>query len=588
MPRKKNGYGNFGVSSFNGISKSVNRGKGSKALGRYPSERRFGSTIQRSAIEQFNIDSTWQKWRKGLEYYFQGAYLDFNKTEAVLYQGTDYEIPVTFDGYRFATKNSDSRTHYCIHRTIDQNRQLGFITELEKSTAAYPEQYKNREIYAKVIATRTLTSDDMLLRSTGERITDGVTSANISWILTDDKRPAIYMGKSPTTGSTVTIRVPLDGIKASEFIQKNNGNLLSLVGQAVYMPDFLIERTIGSLDRFTDEAEFMNVEVADLVANTRVVVLDNQSNLPPTLGDVSDLTPIFETTDTTGRLNGAFDFKKDIYQRFWGQQYLTADLMRQNVDRLSYAIQPWIVQSILVDEPNNKLQIDSVPFQSSIRLFSPRASERYVVFSDNSFTKEYPDYDADGNYNHQQGLPGDKEWTKLDTDIDPWQDEIFTSGNALTFSDLYTCSCPDYLHAIIRSPEIYNESGGLSNRQERLPMPTAKGANDYDIAGIARAAGIAQTWSTMSYRKAFKLCKHTIASMFINKTRVQEPNTFPAFDAREKFETNLAQDINEVSDEFNAQLKRSEITTVEVIYALAEALNLDDVELGYVLLTSRF
>ena len=588
MPRKKNGYGNFGVSGFNGISKSVNKGKGSKALGRYPSERRFGSTVQRSAIEQFNIDSTWQKWRKGLEYYFQGAYLDFEEISAILYQGTDYEIPVTFDGYRFATKNSDSRTHYCVHRKIDQNRQLGFITKLEINSTEYQEQFLNKEIYAKVTASKTLTSDDMLLRSTGERITDGVTSANISWILTDDKRPAVYMGKSPATGSTVTIRVPLDGIKASEFIQENSRNLLSLVGQAVYMPDFLIERSIGSFDVFTDEAEYMNVEVADLVAGTQVVILDNESNLPPTLGDVSSLTPIFETTNTTGRLNGAFIFKKDIYQRFWGQQYLTADLMRQNVDRLSYAIQPWIIQSILVDEDNNQLQIDSVPFQASIRLFSPRASERYIVFSDNSFTKEYPDYDNDGIYNHQQGLPGDKEWKKLDIDINPWQDEIFTSGNALTFGDLYTCSCPDYLHAIIRSPEVYNETGGLSNRQERLPMPTAKGANDYDIAGIARAAGIAQTWATMSYKKEFKLCKHTIASMFINKTRVQEPNTFPAFDAREDFETKLAKDINEVADEFNAQLKRSEITTVEIIYALAEALNLDDVELGYVLLTSRF
>ena len=588
MPRKKNGYGNFGVSGFNGISKSVNKGKGSKALGRYPSERRFGSTVQRSAIEQFNIDSTWQKWRKGLEYYFQGAYLDFEEISAILYQGTDYEIPVTFDGYRFATKNSDSRTHYCVHRKIDQNRQLGFITELEINSTEYQEQFLNREIYAKVTASKTLTSDDMLLRSTGERITDGVTSANISWILTDDKRPAVYMGKSPATGSTVTIRVPLDGIRASEFVQQNSGNLLALVGQAVYMPDFLIERSIGLFDVFTDEAEYMNVEVADLVAGTQVVILDNESNLPPTLGDVSSLTPIFETTNTTGRLNGAFVFKKDIYQRFWGQKYLTADLMRQNVDRLSYAIQPWIIQSILVDESNNQLQIDSIPFQASIRLFSPRASERYVVLSDNSFTKKYPDYDADGNYNHPQGLPGDKEWEKLNTDINPWQDEIFTSGNALTFDELYTCSCPDYLHAIIRSPEIYNETGGLSNRQERLPMPTAKGANDYDIAGIARAAGIAQTWATMSYRKGFKLCKHTIASMFINKTRVQEPNTFPAFDAREEFETRLAQDINEVADEFNAQLKRSEITTVEIIYALAEALNLDDVELGYVLLTSRF
>ena len=76
--------------------------------------------------------------------------------------------------------------------------------------------------------------------------------------------------------------------------------------------------------------------------------------------------------------------------------------------------------------------------------------------------------------------------------------------------------------------------------------------------------------------------------MFINKTRVQEPNTFPAFDAREKFESQIAKDINKVADEFNSQLKRSEITTVEIIYSLAEALNLDDVELGYVLLTNRF
>ena len=137
MPRKQNGFGNSAVQGFNGISKSVSKGKGTTSLGRYPSERRFGSTLQRSAIEQFNIDSTWSKWRKGLEYYFQGAYLDFEQTEAVLYQGTEYEVPVTFDGYRFATKNSDSRTHYCVHRTIDQNRQLGFIVELENNPTEY-------------------------------------------------------------------------------------------------------------------------------------------------------------------------------------------------------------------------------------------------------------------------------------------------------------------------------------------------------------------------------------------------------------------------------------------------------------------
>ena len=48
MPRKKNGYGNFDVGGFKGVSNKVNKGKGTKALGQYPSERRFGSTVNRS------------------------------------------------------------------------------------------------------------------------------------------------------------------------------------------------------------------------------------------------------------------------------------------------------------------------------------------------------------------------------------------------------------------------------------------------------------------------------------------------------------------------------------------------------------
>ena len=118
--------------------------------------------------------------------------------------------------------------------------------------------------------------------------------------------------------------------------------------------------------------------------------------------------------------------------------------------------------------------IESEPFQCSLQLYTPVASERYVVLSDNSFTKQEPDYNAAGEYNHALEAPGAKEWQKLNLDIDPWQDEVFTEGGPLTFADLYTCSCPDFLRAIIRSPEVYDAEGRLTNRQERLPMPTAK------------------------------------------------------------------------------------------------------------------
>ena len=101
-------------------------------------------------------------------------------------------------------------------------------------------------------------------------------------------------------------------------------------------------------------------------------------------------------------------------------------------------------------------------------------------------------------------------------------------------------------------------------------------------------SSIIDSWATEQYKRGFKVCKHTIASMFINKIRVMEPNTFPSYEARENFEKKLAKDIQEVADEFNDQLKRSEITTVEIVYALAEALNLDDVELGYVMQSASF
>ena len=58
-------------------------------------------------------------------------------------------------------------------------------------------------------------------------------------------------------------------------------------------------------------------------------------------------------------------------------------------------------------------------------------------------------------------------------------------------------------------------------------------------------------------QESYKVCKHTIASMFIDKLRVEEPNTFPSGEAREAFESKLASDINEVAAEFNSQLVRN-------------------------------
>ena len=299
MPRKQNGFGNFGNSSFKGIESNISRGKGTTSFGNYPSNRRFGSTVQRTAIEQFDLDSTWARWRRGMEYYYQAAYLNFQEANAVLYQGTDFEVPVTFDGYRFATKNADSRTHYAIHRTIDQNKFLGFITEIQANQTEYPEQYLNREIWTKVIPSRDINSDAILLRYIGERVGDGQTAANISGVLTSNKRPATYLGKSPVEGNSIVVSIPLDEIRDSQFIKDKNGNLQALVGEVVYMPDFFIDRPISLFDRFTDSNESWTVDITEFPTNRRLTILNNPISNTPLLSDVSDLNRNYTTTTTS-------------------------------------------------------------------------------------------------------------------------------------------------------------------------------------------------------------------------------------------------------------------------------------------------
>lgn len=587
MPRKKNGLGNFGVGSVKGVNNTTNKGWGSNSAGSYPKVRSFGSTLTRSAIEQYDLDSTWTRWRRGLEYYYQAAYLDFGTTSALLYPGTDFEVPVTFEGNRFATKNADSKTHYAIKRSVEEVTQLGFILERYNDEFEYPEYKRDREIWVKIVAVND-NSDDILVRSVGERVTDGVTAANISWVLNGKKKPAVYLGKSPPEGNTITVTVPLDEVMNTDFIKNKGNDIQSLVGEAVFLPDFYRNREINNNDVFVDFDTFWTVRVSELVGKTSIQILDTSSGLPPTLGEINEFEQIYTSDEASGGLEGLFVYDKDRYQRFFGKQYLTAQVVEKEVSSLAYGILPWTIQSVKANVQTNELSLTSAPFQMALQMYTPTEQERYIIFNEKGFTTQSVDYDADGNYNHAPPKPGEQLWQKINLSVDPWTDEIFTNSSALRFADLYTCSCPAYLHAVLRSPESTNEQGNTNNRQQRMPMPTAKGAPSYDAAGILKTAGIAQSWATAVYKKSFKVCKHTVASMFIDKIRVMEPNTFPSADARENFEKKLAQDISEVSQEFNAQLKRSEITQIEVIYALAEALNLDDIEIGYVLLTANF
>ena len=115
MPRNQNPFA-FN-NAFNGFG-AIDAGMSTGAAGYYPGDRQFGSIVQRTIIEKWNLDSDWVKWRKGFEIYNRMAWENLkvrvpdydpglpksetNKpfTDAIinstLYKGKPYEINNTY------------------------------------------------------------------------------------------------------------------------------------------------------------------------------------------------------------------------------------------------------------------------------------------------------------------------------------------------------------------------------------------------------------------------------------------------------------------------------------------------------------
>lgn len=595
MARKQNGFGNPKSLGFK-APKSISKGKRPGAAGLYPSDRRYGSSVQRSIIEQYDINSDWTKWRRGFEYYNKGAWYRLKTYDPItkeytesqikskLYQGTDFEVDVVFDGYKFATKNADSNNHYVMKRVTTSDVDLGVITSVLNDELKYPEQKAYSEIWCKG---QGGTDTRLLFQMIGERLTDGETEATLTYLLTEDNLPALYIGKSnPNKLTEVRAEINTAVLNNTVWMQNHNYNYQDLVGKVVYIPQFFVERPISSPDIFTvfDERDFFGASLRD-GGKGEIVILDNDTDLPPSLYDISELEPIVSDPNGSYVIEGEFIYRKDTYQRFYGNQYITGQLVASNVDLMSYSVMPFVILGVV--EKDGKIEIISEPFISELKLYQP-AQNGTLVFTDYSFTKTAID-EYEDKYYHALGAPSDRLWLRLDTDVNPWMDEVFTTGNHLRPATIYTCSCPSYSKAMLRAPQDTEDEGKRKiNRQRRYPLPTAQGRKDYDQIGLGAAAGKMESWETRKDRMSFKMCKHTIATMFIEHLKVREPASYPTVDAREQFEAKLAEDIAEVGEEFGASYRRGGLTTLEIIFALAQGLNLDETELAYVVLNSKF
>ncbi len=633
MPRKKSPF-DPGASGFKGFA-SFSKSLGTGAAGFYPSNRQFGTSVHRTVIEKWNLESDWVKWRKGFEIYNRTAWttlkvenanydpgLEDSSTnkeyidaaiEATLYKGTNYEIDNTFSGYEYPTMNADSNTYYVVNR-VPEYKTLGTVQSVKNNPETYPTNYNNGEVCVTI--NPDATSGRLLLQMVGERIADGAytdnnrTEATLKRILTSDSKPVIYRGKTLSKelekltnfqqkATTIKITIPVADVSITNntgdftpnqginyrFEQKpgrldilSNPELLN--DKVIYIDRFFIDKSISSMGSvtFDDDDYFFEATIENTEASQSLVALDQGVNeLPPSMLDLNDLPTIFTTANARYTITGSYVFQKSRYQSYFGSKYLTGDVVSDEVNDISYSIIPFIVEK--ADIVNNELVIESRPFVSELNLYTSLNNGTQLVFSDNSFCKT---------------TTSTTKWTDLDTDVNPWMDEVFSTGLALRPSPVYSCSCPNFSHSILAMPQASSDDGQRkTNRQNRYPLPTVMSPDEFGIIGQDQASGRISSWETEQHRLSFKQCKHTIASMFNNDIRVKEPNKYPITQeakfssSLEEFNEKLVQEIINASNAFSLSYERSGISISEIVFAMSNGLNLDSTETAYIVLDSR-
>lgn len=633
MPRKRSDF-NPGIYAFKGFA-SIDRSLGNpRGSGFYPSNREFGSTVQRSVIDQWNLESDWVKWRKGYEIYNRTAWSTLKiKNEnydpgleetnsntpfvdallnATLYKNTPYEISNTFSGYEYPTMKADTNTHYVVKRT-PENISLGTVTSVKNDSFTYTDNFNNGEIFVSV--NPDATTGKLLRQMVGERITDGAytddnrTEATLKRILTSDTKPAIYTGRTLSDelknfvelkqkATTVKISIPVADVN----VTTNNGDFIPnqgvnnqvknaegsldilanpelLTNKIIYVTNFFIDKPLSSMNSvtFKDDDFFFEVSINESETGQALVGLDQGVNeLPPSMLDLTDLPTIFTTTNASYTIEGSYVFKKASYQKYFGSQYLTGEVVQGLVQDIAYSIIPFIVEK--ADIVNNQFIIESRPYFAEVKLYPALEAGTQLVFSDNSFAKTFTT---------------NEKWTNLHTDVDPWMDEVFTTELSLRPSITYSCSCPNYSHTLLAMPQSTQDSNTRkTNRQQRYPLPTALSPDEFDMIGQNKVAGKAASWETDQHRLSFKLCKHVIASMFNDDVRVREPNQYPIgsdnrySNAAERFNEKLVQEIINSANAYNLSYKRTGISISEIVFAMSNGLNLDSIETAYVVLDS--
>ena len=134
------------------------------------------------------------------------------------------------------------------------------------------------------------------------------------------------------------------------------------MGQVAYIPNFYVEKPIEQIENvnWIDGIDYFGIELTDTNKGASVWVLDAKSEaFPPSLYDIKTLPELFSSEECTYLINGTYIYQKDLYQRFFGRQYLTSDVVKERIEAASYSIMPFTILGVGIVEGN--LEMTAVP-----------------------------------------------------------------------------------------------------------------------------------------------------------------------------------------------------------------------------------
>ena len=607
MPRKENGWGSTRSFSVNTVNNKINKGKGTPRLsGQYPSDRRYGTTITRSLKEQWNIDSTWLRWRKGYEYARQNIWVDLDVLFfAFLFSGTTSRVQANFTCKRFPTLTSDTATRYVVKRTMAPSvidPRFATVTEVLNNPLERKKDVYNQEMWLKLSPSADKKKSDALYRLIYERVsnkrhgTDYSTTpkfeATVKHLYKNDGTPMVYTATKKSQDTRQQIYIPRDEVLAMPYVAANG--LQALVGQVIRMRDMPIAMPQSGLS-FEDHPYKITIDMDMTMDNQKYYIINVDGQSPfEVLIDTDDDRIVIGTGDTASVvMQQDYTLEKEFYQQYFDYEF-TANTLESETNQMGMIFPPLYINSVA--EVGDNIEFVTIPFESQLALYG-ESDEPYLVLSDFSF----------GSW---QVLENGR--TENNMDVKPWEDETFLVGDGIYMSDYYACNCQSYSHSILSSPEAqYRRYSGVpltKNRQLRYPLPSAASLKDKEALSDSEA-GVIVNWATRRDRLSHKCCKHSIGAIFSEQTiegviiggeeiegipgtggvpfgnnkgyYVREPDSYPTDIARDEIETKLVEQTKET--DFSESGPRAEISPIDFSFSVLQLLNLMDTEVGSIL-----